>query len=785
MDRCRTILAGLLASAVAIPAAHAQDSDEQLGDIVVTARKSEESLTDVPLAITALSGEDVEQRGIVDIADVAAFTPGFRFQNQSVGRNDRGFKQFVIRGMVPNSPSPIRQSVTIFVDGAPVSGGNISGVTDIERIEIVRGPQSAFFGRATFAGAVNFITTPPSYDWGGNIVAQYERFNTWDLSGSVEGPIVADKLAFRLSGRAYHTDGGYEDSSNPGERLGRRSTQSVSLSLLAEPTETLRIRAFATRWTDSDGLPANARFGVPDYNCNAGGAAAGTLNYVCGELGAYPVRSRTWSQVAEPVAYQAVQNSSTRLYEPGFVDHLGLKREAVQLRLSADLELGDFQLSALGAYGQNKWGFLQTYFGEDLRNIPNPSYVPGRVPYAYSMVGGHSRDEDNYLELRLSSPQQRKLRALIGVNYLNADYDNANPGYGDIGAFVVTPRTLSVTDTVGIFGSITYEPTDYLTFSAEGRYQVDRQYQKTFAGAQPEFTERFHSFTPRLSVEFKPSSAATIYASYAEGNRPGAFNSAYYAQTPFVQQQIQAQANVEGVVPEDRLKMGEFGFKGQLFDNRVRILASAYYGKWTNRHVPSTILFYATPAAQAANSLSQIIVTAPNGEVDLKGIELEAMVRPTRGLTLEGTFNVAATDIRRTACTECGVLTGNANPVGNQLPFYPKYTATGSVTYERSIGAFEGFVRGDIFYTSRQYETESNLAWTPDATLVNIRLGVERDFYRIELFGTNIFNNKTPTSLARLAYNQYRPNGTSYNTSSITVSLPDPASYGIRTRIRF
>lgn len=125
------LLAGVALPTVAFSQTEPVDEQSGVGEIVVTARKSKETLTDVPVAITALTGDALDKRGITDVQDLAAFTPGFRFQNQSVGRNDRGYKQYNMRGMVPNNASSVRQNVTIFVDGAPVSGGNIAGVTDV------------------------------------------------------------------------------------------------------------------------------------------------------------------------------------------------------------------------------------------------------------------------------------------------------------------------------------------------------------------------------------------------------------------------------------------------------------------------------------------------------------------------------------------------------------------------------------------------------------------------------------------------------------------------------
>ncbi|OAN56571.1 TonB-dependent receptor [Sphingobium sp. TCM1] len=742
-------------------------------------------MTDVPVAITALTGDALDKRGITDVQDLAAFTPGFRFQNQSVGRNDRGYKQYNMRGMVPNNASSVRQNVTIFVDGAPVSGGNIAGVTDVERVEVVKGPQSAFFGRGTFAGAVNFITREPGFDWGGTVSAQYERFNSYDLNASVEGGIIADKLAFRLSGRAYHTDGQYKDSVYSDTRLGRRNTKSISLSLLAQPTENLKIRLFGVYWNDSDGLPANARYGQDQYNCNAAGGA--TNNYICGELGSVPMGSATWAQYIEPTAYTALQNG-TLLHKKGFLDHLGLERDARQFRLSADWNLGDFTVSALGSYGLNKWGFLQTQFGADLRGIPNVAATAanGRLGYVYSLTEGNTRDEDKYVELRVQSPQDKPLKFLLGVNYQNLEYDNLTTSYGTTGYVLATPRGLSEANTYSAFGSLTYDIMDNLSISAEGRYQIDKQSQTTFSTTTSYLAHTFKAFTPRFIVQFKPDTRSSIYASYSRGNRAGAFNSVYYAQNDFVKAQIDAASPVQGVIPEEKLWMGELGYKAQLFDNRVRILAAAYYGKWTDRGIPSAIPIYTDAAAQATGVTNgTVVITAPGGRVEVKGIELETTFKATDNLLLEGTFNIADTKILNTYSSDAFALTGNGTPYGTQLPFYPKITGTASATYSRQIGIFDAYVRGDVIYTGKQYETEANLAYTAPAATVNLRVGAEWDGKRIELFGTNIFNNKTPTSLARGTYATYTAAGIATTRNAITVSLPDRPSYGIKLSTKF
>jgi len=157
-------LGAFLILTLAAPLAPAQ----QIDDIIVTARKREESLQDVPLSIMALSSEQLRERGITSNYDVALFTPNFN-TNQRVGRTlDRP----VIRGM-SSSATGGEPNASYFVDGVFVSSSISTAVTDaVERVEVLRGPQSAQFGRATFSGAVNYVTRQPSDSWSGQLNAR-------------------------------------------------------------------------------------------------------------------------------------------------------------------------------------------------------------------------------------------------------------------------------------------------------------------------------------------------------------------------------------------------------------------------------------------------------------------------------------------------------------------------------------------------------------------------------------------------------------------------------------
>lgn len=185
--------------------ARAADEDtsasDGAADIVVTARKSNESLLKTPVAITGITAELIEKKGISSLNDVVTSTPGINVSNASSGRNDRSFQQVSLRGMTPSSATSVLTAS--FIDGVPVGSATaLNTVTDPARLEVLKGPQSAYFGRNTFAGAINVVTKVPGSEWHGSLAASAANRNDYDLAGAIEGPLVVDVLTFRGSLRA-------------------------------------------------------------------------------------------------------------------------------------------------------------------------------------------------------------------------------------------------------------------------------------------------------------------------------------------------------------------------------------------------------------------------------------------------------------------------------------------------------------------------------------------------------------------------------------------------------
>ena len=207
-------LAGLLVfstPAFAADAPAASNADERVGEIVVSARKRQENLQDVPLSITAISASTIERKGIDSVGAVAAQTPGLTFDVGLVPSDTR----IAIRGLQATRGRP---NVAVLVDGVDTSSENfgVAGggllanlrLVDVERIEVVKGPQTVLYGRSAFAGAINYVTKRPGDRFQANLSAEGARFGTYELKGAVGGPI-GEGLGLRINAGYHKNNGDY------------------------------------------------------------------------------------------------------------------------------------------------------------------------------------------------------------------------------------------------------------------------------------------------------------------------------------------------------------------------------------------------------------------------------------------------------------------------------------------------------------------------------------------------------------------------------------------------
>ena len=163
----------------ALPAnIYAQDGILAIEEIIVTSRKREETLMEVPVTVTAFGSKAIEEMALDELPDFVNFTPGFHYSEHSVGKGGRFNRRLLFRGMNPRTDRQTRQGATVFIDGAPILGSEIGSTDNYERIEIIKGPQSAYFGRSTFSGAINAVTKTPGDEWKSKITVEAGNFGT-------------------------------------------------------------------------------------------------------------------------------------------------------------------------------------------------------------------------------------------------------------------------------------------------------------------------------------------------------------------------------------------------------------------------------------------------------------------------------------------------------------------------------------------------------------------------------------------------------------------------------
>lgn len=772
-----TIAAAVLAIGGAT--AWSQDSAGGLEEIVVTARKQAESLYEIPVAVSVLSQEQIVAAGITGLAELSTRVPGFFFSDQVItGRNDRSFQTgLVIRGMVPNANLSTRQTAQVFLDGAPMPGGAVRGLSDIERVEVIKGPQSAYFGRATFSGAVNLVTRDPGSTWVRHVKIGAGRFEAREAEASIEGPLVDDRLAFRFSAQYDDSDGQYTNQADTSERLGARRTEAATLTLYATPFEGFSAKLFTKYFRDEDGPQANGLFDVRDFNCDAG-AGRGRNNWYCGTLPAFPA-SRVGTNTVVDASFRNnfIDNAlgAGAIFDDSFIDDAGLKRRAFQSSLVLSYELANgASLQSISAYHDDRRQAIADSDLRDTSSIANPFFgvVPGVRPFVNWLSLVSLEDEDFSQELRFTSTPDSAWRWTLGGNYSKQDSIGSFPVESPLGPLLGLSINDRGAETTAAFAAVYRDLTERVTASLEARYQWDRIRDENLQSGLV-LDETFTSFTPRVILDFQATPRALWYLSWARGVRPGAFNGNIATLPPAVQAQIAQQTGAGIAVPEEQLDMLEAGLKSSGYlDNRLQFTLAAYAGEWTDQHVSTSVRI-----TDPATGLPRFeLVTAAVGETRLLGVEFEGAFQWTPMLRLEGGFALNDSSIREYFCAVCQAsLTGSADVRGNELPRTPRLSGNAAIALEHALfGEWRWFARTDYLYSAGKYLTEANLAKTAALNRINLRLGAKTESWRVEGFVDNVLDDdayyiaERTLDLANLNF-----------ANAISVALPERRAWGV------
>ncbi len=776
-----SILTPGVAMAQTAPAAASAEEDEGgIRDIVVTARKTEETLADSPVSVSVITGDQIAQTGLNSIDDFARTATGISF-SQAFGRTtDRP----VIRGqsnVLAGVQAGVETGAAYFIDGVYYQG-DIQGFDplSIERVEIIKGPQSALYGRNTYAGAINYITRAPTDRLTISGRARAAEHDEYELAGSISGPIIADVLGFRLGGR-YYTYGGEYTNQLTGRRVGDEETLSGYLTIQLDPTSDISMRTRVSYQRDDDGPLALFLQGAADNNCLPGfrsanfraaspfvpGAPATLTStnqnqYFCGvirpqpnnvQLNTDPIPVSTALGTRDGTAYDGIFNRQWNITNT----------------LDWDIAGSGWVLHSLTGYRRNT-----NLFGTDSDHSNAFAYF-GAVPAANTdpepAFANTNRDEqrDFSQELRISSPEDAPIRFVLGGYYFRQRFQTVDITFasGTAGRALGTDASQYATiENWAAFGLVEWDITDSLSITGELRYAeetktiIDRTSATSIFCAGEAGRAALFGFTgtcqpagvfdgwdPRVTVNYTTPGGTLIYGVFATGRKPGGFNG-----TAGVTATAQTGTNFINYAPE-RSRGGEIGIKFDALDRTLRMAVAGFYND-----LSSVQLTTAIPNPAGTGALTSIVNSG--GDAITQGLEIEITAAPSRELLFN--FGLSYVDAHFTSGCDTdefifrsGGLRPNfdtRNPTaaglalcdisGNRLPLGSPWLVNGSVNYEREIGGngLSFYFNSNFSYEASKYVQVHNLAETGDTFLLNARFGVRTDNFTIALFGRNLTN---------------------------------------------
>ncbi|MDD9798410.1 MAG: TonB-dependent receptor, partial [Alphaproteobacteria bacterium] len=602
---------------MSIKPATAQTGDQMasVDEIIVSARKRDENLQDVPTAVTAITQEAIADLNILSIDDVARHTPGFSF-SQAWGRTT---ERPVVRGagnILAGVQYGVESGTAYFINGQYYSGDLATiDMHQVERVEVIKGPQSALYGRNSYAGAVNFIMREPSDERMGRVTAEMSQHGQYQLYANLAGPL-GERVDGSISVRHYEYGGELTNSRN-NQVLGDEESFSIAGMLRFELSDAATLTTRLSYIEDDDGPRAFALLKSNENNCYPGyrsnrfrlgrnnnpvGADDNGYQYFCGEI---------------PPADQASQD----------LDHtpwVGVAREMIYANAVLDIDVMN------GHTLSTKLGYLDN---ERRTGADSDHQLGGYYPFGPPGVGNaffNSTTIDEYtdysVEISITSPQDRRVRYIAGVFYYDWERD-------ETGQYLTTPDRLNSTNEItnqAAFASIEFDITDKLTASVEARYADD---EKTLTERDSGLntptsplvyhdpvSASYDSFTPRVVVNYRANEDIMFYGSFAQGTKPGGVNGASGASA--------GSPSYE----EEEADALELGAKTSWLDGRIIANLSLYRNEISQYQLT-------TPVGGETGSASAVTSIATNqGDVEIDGVELELRTFPADNVTFGMTY---------------------------------------------------------------------------------------------------------------------------------------------------
>jgi len=695
------ILAGV--SGLLLAPGSIADDTFMLEEIIVTAQKRTESVQEVAAAISALSGSMLDARGITNVESLVTSVPGMHFSQS--GANAR----ITVRGIGTEQTTVTGDpGVAFHIDGVYQSRASAGSALfyDLDRVEVLRGPQGTLYGRNATGGSVNLISKRPTEELGGNLELQLGNYNQKRVRGVFNTPLTDDdSLMLRVSGQQETRDG-YLNNLTPGaDDLEDRDALNLRTQLLYLPTDDLEVLLSVNYSTDK-------------------GAGQGQV-----ALGDYPVDGAPINALI--AAQSAPQNPS----DPWDIRTSGLARQDNDRQgatLAVDWDLGNVTLKSISAWQKNTVDSL----------------ADGDFSSADVINENRYQSSEQYSqELQLSSAGDGPWEWVTGL-YAMAETSDVDFWYTDEGQglsmFFPTidvgladpsyfgNKTTVNSDSLGIFGQTSYRVTEEFKLTAGLRYSKDKKtadvFRKGFGAQQGDAFPKEGSWsavTWKLGADWWVTEDSMLYASVSTGFKSGGF----------------LQKKSDEPYDEEEILAWEIGSKNRFFDDRLQANVSAF--------------FYEYSDMQLRTIRDSTSVVSNAGEAEIKGLEIELLARPLEALELSAAL--AYTDAKFTNYTDDDPLDGLANtPLdlsGNDLARSPDYTANLSAAYtwqfdSGSLTSSVNYYWSDEVYFSAYNRKDVDYQGSYQKTDVNLTFNSADQIWYVSLVARNLENAEVASNIS-------------------------------------
>lgn len=714
--------------------------DGALGEIVVTARRRTEALSDVPVSVTAFSQEGLDRIGARDVDDITRLTPGVQFERDSFGASNRS--SISIRGI---NSTVGANTVGVYLDDTPIQVRNIyfsstnayPRLFDLDRVEILRGPQGTLFGAGSQGGTVRFISPAPNLSetqiYGrGEIATTRHGSGSYEAGLAVGVPLVTDKVAIRASGW-HRRDGGWIDRVdvyNPDSVLEKNANHSEAT-----------VGRIAMAFAPTENLTITPSFLYQQERSNGG--------------------SGYWMSLSDPK--EGIYRNASNLGSRG-KDRFGIAA------LSLDWELGGVDLVTNTSFFKRNSDFLPDYTGTVSSTIVGTSLppVPGFTAQGYWLddqknftqevrlqsndpsarlswvVGGfYSHSKQQARQLIEARQLDRLLSYLIGVPVTVEDVFGT-PLVDDEFAYITDDRTTD--EQIAGFGQLDYKLTDRLTVTAGLRVSYTK-FSFVSATDGPYFGQSSvpgstsqTPVTPKFGLSYETAGDGLLYANVSKGFRVGGAQ----RPAPVTCAADLAELGIDQIprtYGSDTVWAYEVGAKGALFDRKLQAEASVFQLDWKN--------------IQRSVALTQCNLSYIDnlGAARSRGFDFSLTARPVPPLTLG--LAVSYTNAKYTEDVPVAAplfIVRDGDTLGNR-----PWTVYVNGQYDFPLGSGEGYIRADYSYESRNKQAprpdrvdyDPAIPRPPETHLVALRAGSKFNDLDVSVFVDNLFDSKTNFSLNR------------------------------------